>query len=248
MLPFTVAMLYMRIVEYIKYMIDTIKDRLIKYNSNYKKNEIIYFDFETTGLNPYHEKIIEYSFMIDDDNDTTEISGLVNPETKMDKKITDITGIHPDMLKNKQNIKYHIEKIYNFISGVYNPSWLYTDKKYMVAHNAITFDKIFLMRELNTFKNSRIESENKNIPYLDNLYFIDSLLLARKVLPGLYSYSLKSLAKYFNVPAGTHRASDDVVALKTIFLRLLDLMRDQTNISVYELKANPEFIIDYINY
>jgi len=26
-------------------------------------NDLIYFDFETTGLNPYHDKIIEYAFI-----------------------------------------------------------------------------------------------------------------------------------------------------------------------------------------
>jgi DNA polymerase III alpha subunit (gram-positive type) len=183
--------------------------------------------------------------MIDDDTDNTYISELVNPETKMEKKITEITGIHPDMLEKKRNINHHIEKIFNFISGVYNTSIFNTDNKFLVAHNATTFDKIFLMRELNTFKTSR---HNRTKPYLKNIHFIDSLLLARKVLPGLYSYSLKSLCKYFNVSPGTHRALDDVIALKTIFERLIILMSNETNISVHYLKEHPQIILDYIEY
>ena len=246
MLPFSLALVYLRFVEFIKDIFRSLRDNIIKYNSNHMSNEIIYFDFETTGLNPYHDKIIEYSFMIDDDNDNTNISELVNPETKMEKKITDITGIHPDMLENKKNIKYHIEQIYNFISGTYNPSCLYTDKKYLVAHNATTFDKIFLMRELNAFKNTC--GDNKNIPYLKNIHFIDSLLLSRKVIPGLYSYSLKSLSKHFSVSPGTHRALDDVIALKNIFEKLLSLMSHKTNTTVHYLKENPQIILDYIEY
>ena len=247
MLPFTLALVYIRFVKFIKDIVRSIRDNIIKYNSNHMPNEIIYFDFETTGLNPYHDKIIEYSFMIED-NDNTNISELVNPETKMEKKITDITGIHPDMLANKKNITYHIEKIYNFISGTYNPSCLYTDKKYLIAHNATTFDKIFLMRELNAFKNTSIKNDNKNKPYLNNIHFIDSLLLSRKVIPGLYSYSLKSLSKHFSVSPGTHRALDDVIALKNIFEKLLILMSIETNTTVNYLKENPQIILDYIEY
>ena len=58
--------------------------------------------------------------MIQDD-DETEISDIVDPEEKIEKKITDITGIHPDMFEGKENIDQHIQKIYNFING--------TDKK-----------------------------------------------------------------------------------------------------------------------
>jgi DNA polymerase III alpha subunit (gram-positive type) len=244
MLPFSFALIYMKFVEYIKYMFNAFRDNIIKYNGNRKQNELIYFDFETTGLNPYHDKIIEYAFMIEDDSENTYISELVNPETKIEKKITDITGIHPDMLENKKNINEHITPIYNFISGVYNPSCLYNDKKFLVAHNAITFDKIFLMRELNTHYCSVFPTKNK--PYLDNIMFIDSLLLARKIIPGLYSYSLRALSKHFNVSSGTHRALDDVFALKNIFDRLLIILSGNLNISVDYLKENPQIIIDYI--
>ena len=89
------------------------KEKLIEFNPNVDKDEVIYFDFETTGLNPYHNKIIEYCFMIED-NDYSEISDIVDPEEKIEKKITDITNIHPDMFEGKDNIDAHILKIYNF--------------------------------------------------------------------------------------------------------------------------------------
>ena len=90
-------------------------------------NDLIYFDFETTGLNPYHDQIIEYSFIQEEDepydlNDeesykhNTFITDLVNPMKKFEKKITDITGIHPDELEEKTDIKSHILNIMNFIN------------------------------------------------------------------------------------------------------------------------------------
>lgn len=237
----------LNIIQLICEYLTIAKHSIIQYAPNIVKDEIIYFDFETTGLNPFHDKIIEYSFMIDDDTENTFISELVNPETKMEKKITEITGIHPDMLENKKNINTHIEKIYNFISGVYNKSCFYSEKKYLVAHNATTFDKIFLNRELNCFK-TRTQLAHKRSPYLKNIYYIDSLLLARKIIPGLYSYSLKSLCKEFNISPGTHRALDDVIALKNVFERLLNILSKNMNVSVYYLKENPGIILDYIEY
>ena len=74
-----------------------------------------------------------------------------------------------------------------------------TEKKYLVAHNALVFDRIFLLESLKNLK----KTSKQKITF-DNIYFIDSLLLARKLIPGLYSYSIKSLSKHFNVSNGTH--------------------------------------------
>ena len=52
---------------------------------NIKNSEIILFDLETTGLNPYHNKIIDYAF-INFENKEESINSLVNPQTKFEKK------------------------------------------------------------------------------------------------------------------------------------------------------------------
>ena len=41
-------------------------DRLVQFMDCVKQSEIVYFDFETTGLNPYHEKITDYTFLLED--------------------------------------------------------------------------------------------------------------------------------------------------------------------------------------
>ena len=225
------------LVEIFNKLIDTI----VVFNSHIKMNELIYFDFETTGLNPYHDKIIEYAFLVDEEHsDDTYIQSLVNPQTKMDKKITDITGIHPDMLEKEKSIMHHIKQIYNFINGHSGRTCIKTHCKYLVAHNALVFDRIFLLEEFNNLK----KISKKKID-TSNIYFIDSLLLARKLIPGLYSYSIKSLSKHFDVSNGTHRALDDVRALKEIFEHLLILLSKKIGIDVKDLKENPHIILSY---
>lgn len=218
-------------------------DTIFVFNTNIKMNELIYFDFETTGLNPYHDKIIEYAFLVDEHNENTYIQNLVNPQTKMEKKITEITGIYPDMLENEKPISHHMKKIYNFINGDFGKNCIKAQCKYLVAHNALVFDRIFLLESLR-----KLNQTSKQKITFDNIYFIDSLLLARKLIPGLYSYSIKSLSKHFNVSNGTHRALDDVKALKEIFEHLLVLLSKELDISVEDLKKNPHIILSYYEF
>ena len=89
-------------------------------------SDLIYFDFETTGLNPYHDKIIEYAFIQEEEGETydidndesyknnTFITELVNPEVKFEKKITEITGIHPEELEDKDSIRCELPKMMKF--------------------------------------------------------------------------------------------------------------------------------------
>ena len=217
------------------------KHYVLQYAPNIGKDEIIYFDFETTGLNPYHCKIIEYCFMIEDE-DSSFISDIVNPEEKIDKKITEITGIHPEMFENKTNIDNHIMKIYNFINGNYKNSIFSVEKKYLVAHNAITFDSIFLERDL---KNA--QKTYKNIT-TSNFVYLDTVLLSRKLLPELRSHTLASLAKHYDVKTGTHRATSDVECLKTIYQKLLVDLSKQKKIPLTYFMDYPQEVYKYINY
>ena len=230
----------MNIISMISNFLEKIKPLVIQYAPNIVNDEIIFFDFETTGLNPFHNKIIEYCFMLTDEN--TEISDIVNPEEKIEKKITDITGIHPDMFENKDGINIHIEKIYDFINGNYINSIFSVEKKYLVAHNAIGFDSIFLEKELYNFKKINQNVTTKNFVYLD------TLLLARKLLPELKSHSLASLAKHYNLSSGTHRASSDVKCLKGVFDGLIRDLSNHNGIPTSYYYDYPQEIINFINY
>jgi DNA polymerase III epsilon subunit-like protein len=210
---------------------------------------VMYFDFETTGLNPFHDKIIEFCFLNDtsrlmDEMDTITmnpiesvfedehyLSSLVNPKRKFDEKITTITGIHPYDLINKPSIDELASIIINFLdNGKIN---------FMVAHNCHSFDEIILKKMLN-------EAGAKHL--ISNMRFVDTLLLARKLMPELNRYSQKVLCEYFKIKTKSHRADEDCKALRGIYHKLLGIYikRVSSDYPIEVLIENPEIIYDFL--
>ena len=219
-----------------------LRDSIFQYSPEIKLNEIIYYDFETTGLNPYHNKIIEYAFLEHDSN--YYITELVNPECKFEKKITDITGIHPDDLEDETPIEAHITNIINFITPEDRPIGFQT---YLIAHNNDGFDKIFLNETINRINQN--PSSKFPLPRLKiDCQHIDTLLLAKKLLPELNSHSLKNLAIHFKIKAGTHRALDDTKCLREVYIKLLEVLstKDRTYGNSMTLIENPDIVYDYL--
>jgi len=223
-----------------KNKIKSILDKAIQFSPNITESEIIYFDFETTGLNPYHEKIIDYAFLVEEESGETYIEGLVDPEKKFEKKITDITGIHPEQLEGKPVIRQELDKIYNFINYNYKQvCHKHVPYRFLVAHNCDGFDKIFLMSNF---------TDKQKYPLSCNWYFIDTLPLAKKLLPRLNSHSLKSLALHYNVKPGTHRALSDTVTLRKVFNELIYNLSNEIGICYTILLENPHLIVDYYSF
>lgn len=209
------------------------------------ESNIIYFDFETTGLNPFHDKVIELCFLYDTPKQTEPTSivnsevfrddqiftSLVNPKRKFEEKITDITGIHPYDLINKPSIEELHPIINNFLDNdMFN---------YLIAHNCHGFDEIILKKILK-------ESNSRHL--LDNICFIDTLLLARKLMPELNRFSQKSLCDYFKIKTKSHRADEDCRALRSIYHNLLKVYRKRVDNShsLDSLVENPHIIHDYL--
>ena len=210
-------------------------------------SDLIYFDFETTGLNPYHDQIIEYALIqeegetydIDNEesyNNNTFICELVNPEVKFEKKITDITGIHPDELENEETISYELPKMMKFINYSMNSKNIY-----MVAHNCDSFDRLFLLTQLKKYNET-----NEEQLYYKHIMFIDSLNLCKKLLPNTKSYSLKNMTHHFKIKSGTHRALSDTIALRELYLKLMELLEKELNINKEYLLHTPSIVYDYL--
>ena len=159
---------------------------------------------------------------------------------KIAKKITDITGIHPDELEDKPLIRHELEKIYNFINYNYKQiCYKHIPKRFLVAHNCDGFDKVFLMSNF---------TDKTRFPLTKNWFFIDTLPLAKKLLPKLSSHSLKALALAYNVKPGTHRALSDTVTLRKVFNSLIKQLSYHTGTPLSNYMENPQLIVDFYSF
>ena len=193
-----------------------------------KNDSIFYYDFETTGLNQYHDKIIEYTFLTEDKN---MISSLVNPEIKIPPKVISITKITDEMLVDKPLMWQSLPKITKFIESG-------TGTKFLIAHNNDNFDKIFLQNNLKKY-----DYNCKNYSWK----FIDTLLLAKKILPNISSYSLKSLCKHFNIKVdGSHRSTADTKMVRKLYHALCKELIKKLGTNYEELISNPALIYNYL--
>ena len=62
----------------------------------------------------YHNQIIDYSFLRRTNSQETYIESLINPKTKFEKKITDITGIRPMISKINPQLKNMPQRFISF--------------------------------------------------------------------------------------------------------------------------------------
>jgi len=160
----------------------------------------IAFDFETTGLSPENDRIIEIAAIKFEGGEAVDrFVTLVNPERQIDSFITDITGISNAMVSDAPVERNIVDDILDFMEDL--P---------LVAHN-ISFDINFL--------NNLCERYNKII-IEHQLY--DTLQLARTFLFFHPTHSLGSIAEYFNMSAvGSHRAEADTENTGIIFHHLV---------------------------
>jgi len=200
--------------------------------------QTIILDFETSGLNPYHDDIIEIGAKIKDKE--IQFQTLLKPKSgkPISKKINEITGISNKLLREKGKPWIAAYKdFFNWIIQNTNQSQTIA----IISHNGNSFDFIFLKRLLNSLKETGEEISKLNI---DKIIFIDTLLLTKRLLPERSYYSQNSLAKYFQIPlVDEHRAIGDVIVLEQIYIRCIQELCRQNN-SGYN---NPILIQEYIN-
>jgi len=201
---------------------------------------VFFIDFETTGLNPYHDEIIEFAIKQKDTDDF--VSNVVRPnKTKViPPRITEITNITNDMVFSNLSITSinACELIFTFLKENYSGEGFI----YLIAHNGIPFDFVILKTLIKTYANN-IDNDVKNIDLFDiypKIRFIDSLDVSRKLVKNLNSYSQTNLCKTFNiVQENAHRAFGDVDDLNKVYnavikygINSLSLDIDLNNIKV----------------
>jgi DNA polymerase-3 subunit alpha (Gram-positive type) len=92
---------------------------LIKNPSNNKlEDEIIVFDFETTGLNSKKDRIIEIGAVkLKDNKIIDKFNQLINPGILIPDKIQNLTGINQEMVDDKPSIEEGMKRFFDFIGS-----------------------------------------------------------------------------------------------------------------------------------
>lgn len=165
-----------------------------------KNTEYAIVDIETTGGNASGSRITEIAIIIHDGKNVIDrYETLVNPEKDIPLSIFGLTGINNEMVANAPIFDDISEKVLEML----------TDRVF-VAHN-VNFDYSFVRHQLEQagFKWSARK--------------LCTVRAARKIKPGLSSYSLGKLCYSLNIPLeNQHRAGGDADATAILFSQLLE--------------------------
>lgn len=169
----------------------------------------ICFDIETTGLSASRDKITEIGAVkVVNGEITGTFSTFANPEMPIPQKITQLTGITDDMVKDAPSQSEAVSAFLEFAGD-----------NVLVAHNA-PFDTSFI----------RNACENMGREY--NYTSIDTVAISRAILPDIKNCKLDTVAKYLRLgDFNHHRATDDAEILAKIFISLCNRLRDDYNIT-----------------
>jgi DNA polymerase III subunit epsilon len=161
----------------------------------------VVFDLETTGSSAGKGGITELGALkLLRGQVVEEFSTLVNPGRPIEPFVVRLTGITDRMVAGAPGISEAMARFERFVEGAV-----------LVGHN-VHFDCSFVTA-------ARDGSPLPN-PVLD------TLRLARCLVPGLRRYRLASLVSHFGVrEMPNHRALSDAAATTGVFLRLLKLLR-----------------------
>lgn len=177
-------------------------------------HRFIVLDFETTGNSPREDDIIQIGAVtIDDGHITNRFSTFVKPGKPIPEFISNLTGITDEMVASAPALEDVLPTLLRLL-----------DNRVFVAHNAM-FDLAFLQEALH---------RQGYFPY--DGYVLDTVELARFLLPTQGSYRLVELADDFNIPhSHPHRADCDAEATAHLFLLLLQKLRALPLVTIQQL-------------
>lgn len=171
-------------------------------------------DFETTGLDPRTDRVIEAGivrFTLEGELECWE--RYINPGIPIPPDSTRISGIDDAHVAGAPDFFSAAPELLELLEGAV-----------LVAHN-LNFDYSFLRSEL-----ARMGSTG------EFAFGVDTLALARKTLPGRKSYSLQNLAGDLGFSRGrAHRALDDARLCRDLFLFCGEKIPDFREMPVREL-------------
>lgn len=187
------------------YLVDDTKQLVENSKGQSFKDSYVVFDIETTGFSPLKNKIIEIGAVKVVDGAITErFSTFVNPDVPIPFDIEKLTGINDAMVLPYPPIDVILPQFLEFVGD-----------SALVAHNA-GFDVGFISHY----------AEEQGLPFQPTV--LDTVSLARLLLPNLNRFKLDTVAKALNISLENHhRAVDDAEATAEIFAAFVKMLRDR---------------------
>lgn len=156
-------------------------------HSNINLGEFVVLDFETTGLSPKNDFIIQIgAIKFNNTNITNTFSSYVKPPICIPYNITKITGIDNNIVSNSPTIDKICPQLIEFIG-----------KCDIVCHNA-PFDISFLNNNLSKL----------NLPLINNNIY-DTLTMSKKCILDIENHKLETIKEYLSLNFSSHDALED---------------------------------------
>ena len=206
------------------YLVDDVKDIVENDKGQDLDDAYVVFDIETTGFSATRDRIIEIGAVkVIDGKIVDEYSTFVNPDVPIPFEIEKLTGITDDMVMSYPMIDKILPEFLNFCEGCV-----------LVAHNA-TFDVGF------------IRTKAADMGISTDFTVVDTVGLARMLLPQLSKFKLNIVAKALNVSLENHhRAVQDAGATAEIFVKFIEMLKEKSMYTLADINLQGQLSSDVI--
>lgn len=195
------------------HLVDDISKILKEENDLPLTQDFVVFDIETTGFSAFSDAIIEIGAVkIQNKIITEKYNRLINPKRKIPAKITELTTITDEDVKDKDTIEVVLPEFMKFCENCV-----------LVAHNS-DFDTSFIKENCKAL----------NLNY--NHIAVDTVELSRALLTKINKHKLDNVAKYLGVSLKNHhRAVDDAEATANIFLKFIKMLEEKEVVNLSDI-------------
>ncbi len=183
----------------------------------------IFFDTETTGVNPKSDRIVELAAY--DAVTGKSFERLINPGIPIPPETMRIHQITDAMVENEPGFDIIAAEFSAFCEG----------DVVLIAHNGDGFDVPFL----------RNEYTRNSMELPSHWLFLDSLKWARRYRKDLPRHSLQFLRQTYGITANqAHRALNDVMVLCDVFKAMTDDLSCEQILSLLKRGGGPSLVPD----
>ena len=187
------------------YLVDDLQKLVTNSKNQVIESTCVVVDLETTGSRPTQNRNIEIGAVTVENGEITDrFSTFVNPQVPIPFRIEQLTSINDNMVMDAPTIEEVLPKFLDFIGDAV-----------LAAHNA-SFDVSF------------IEENMRRQGLWRDFTYVDTVALARVLLPQLNRFKLDTVAKALHVQLQHHhRAVDDAECTAGIYLKFMEMLKLQ---------------------